>query len=205
MMRGIPGTSDAGQGRQGTKSGVLLALRRFIEDRRGVGAIEFAIVAPLMMMAYISAFELTIGYTLSRKVSRAASTVSDLLTQNASTNAAVLDTMKDVTKSVITPFPQPVGFTLKITGVAIDADGKATVAWSRDQDKGQPYTKGTAVALPSSIEGAKNLFFVRTELAVPHKILLVAPNLSSKLNDITLAKTSYFGLRQGSAIACPDC
>ncbi|WP_439626026.1 TadE/TadG family type IV pilus assembly protein [Shinella sp.] len=205
MMRGVPGARDAGQDRQGTKSGILLRLRRFVEDRRGVGAIEFAIVAPLLMMAYISAFEITIGFTFSRKVSRAASTVSDLLTQNGSTNAAVLDTMKDVTKSVIAPFPQAEGYTLKITGVAIDADGKATVAWSRDQNKGKPYVKGTAVVLPSSIEGAKSLFFVRTELAVPHKILLVAPNLSSHLNEITLSKTSYFGLRQGSAIACADC
>jgi Flp pilus assembly protein TadG len=204
-MRSVLGARDAGQGRQCTKSGVLLRLRRFIEDRRGVGAIEFAIVAPLMMMAYISAFEITIGFTFSRKVSRAASTVSDLITQNGSTNAAMLDTMKDVTKSVIAPFPQAIGYTLKITGVAIDADGKATVAWSRDQAKGQPYTKGTAVVLPSNIEGAKSLFFVRTELAVPHKILLMAPNLSTQLNDITLRKTSYFGLRQGSAIACADC
>ncbi|MCQ4631694.1 MULTISPECIES: TadE/TadG family type IV pilus assembly protein [Shinella] len=187
------------------KRGILLRLRRFVEDRRGVGAIEFAIVAPLMIMAYVSAFEITVGFTLSRKVSRAASTVSDLVTQNGSTNAAVLDTMKDVTASVIAPFPQATGYTLKITGVTIDADGKATVAWSRDQSKGQPYVKGTAVVLPSHIEGAKSLFFVRTELGVPHKILLMAPNLSAKLNNITLSKTSYFGLRQGSSISCPDC
>ena len=180
-------------------------LRRFIEDRRGAGAIEFAIVAPLMIMAYISAFEITVGINMSRKVSRAASTVSDLMTQSDTTSAAVLDTMKDVTKSVIAPFQQADGYTLKITGIAVDVDGKATVAWSRDEDKTAPYTKGTVVTLPQTLEGAKSLFFVRTELSVPHKILLMAPNLSSQINNITLSKTSYFGLRRGTKIDCSDC
>lgn len=180
-------------------------LRRLRRDRRGAGAIEFAIVAPLLIMAYVSAFEISVGINMSSKVSRAASTVSDLLTQDSTTTADTLDTMKEVTKRVIAPFQQTDGYTLKITGVAVDKDGKATVAWSRDQAKGQPYTKGAAVVLPSNIEGAKNLFFVRTELSVPYTILLMAPNLSSRLNSFRLNKTSYFGLRKGKEIACSGC
>lgn len=180
-------------------------LRRLRRDRRGAGAIEFAIVAPLLIMAYVSAFEISVGINMSSKVSRAASTVSDLLTQDSTTTADTLDTMKEVTKRVIAPFQQTDGYTLKITGVAVDQDGKATVAWSRDQAKGQPYTKGAAVVLPSNIEGAKNLFFVRTELSVPYTILLMAPNLSSRLNSFRLSKTSYFGLRKGKEIACSGC
>ncbi|AOF92052.1 TadE/TadG family type IV pilus assembly protein [Sinorhizobium sp. RAC02] len=180
-------------------------LRRFGLDRQGAGAIEFAIVAPLLIMAYVSAFEISVGINMSSKVSRAASTVSDLLTQESATTADTLDTMKEVTKRVIAPFQQADGYTLKITGVAVDADGKATVAWSRDQAKGEPYTKGTAVVLPSNIQGAKSLFFVRTELSVPYTILLMAPNLSSRLSSFPLAKTSYFGLRKGKTIACSGC
>ncbi|MGQ3210097.1 TadE/TadG family type IV pilus assembly protein [Shinella sp.] len=180
-------------------------LRRFGRDRHGAGAIEFAIVAPLLIMAYVSAFEISVGINMASKVSRAASTVSDLLTQDDATTADTLDKMKEVTKRVIAPFQQADGYTLKITGVAVDKDGKATVAWSRDQAKGEPYTKGTAVALPSNIQGAKDLFFVRTELAVPYTILLMAPNLSSRLNSFPLGKTSYFALRRGKTIACSGC
>jgi len=180
-------------------------LHRLGRDRRGAGAIEFAIVAPLLIMAYVSAFEISVGINMSSKVSRAASTVSDLLTQDTATTADTLDTMKEVTKRVIAPFQQTEGYTLKITGVAVDKDGKATVAWSRDQAKGQPYAKGATVVLPSNIQGAKSLFFVRTELSVPYTILLMAPNLSSRLNSFRLAKTSYFGLRKGKEIACSGC
>ena len=52
---------------------------------------------------------------------------------------------------------------------------------------------------------AKSTFIVRTELTVPHTILLMAPGLTSNLNKLDLSKTSYFRLRTGTAIACSDC
>ncbi|MEW9617149.1 TadE/TadG family type IV pilus assembly protein [Shinella sp. S4-D37] len=191
-------------GRRDAASGILLRLRRFIEDRRGVGAIEFAIVAPLLMMAYVSAFEITVAITASRKVSRASATVSDLLTQNDTTSKATLDTMKDVVAKIVAPFPLGSEYTLKITGVSVAADGKATVAWSRDQGGNAPYVKGNAVDLPSDMEDMET-FIVRTELSVPYSILLLAPNLDSNLNKITLGRTSYFRLRRGKKIDCADC
>lgn len=203
-MRKVLSPPDVIKGWQGAGRGVLLRLRRFVEDRRGIGAIEFAIVAPLLMMAYVGAFEITVAITSLRKVSRASATVSDLLTQSSSTNKATLDTMKDVVAKVVAPFPTKSAYTLKITGIAVAADGKAKVAWSRDQAASTPYAKGSAVTLPSHME-AKDTFIVRTELSVPYSILLLAPNLDSRLNKINLSRTSYFRQRVGKTIDCSDC
>ena len=49
--------------------------------------------------------------------------------------------MKDVVKNVLAPYAIT-GYSLKITGIAVDADGKATVAWSRDQKAGKPLEFG---------------------------------------------------------------
>lgn len=187
-------------------SGAFLTLRRFIEDRRGIGAIEFAIIAPLLVMAYVGAFEISVGVSASRKVNRASAMVSELIARESSTNKATLDTMEDLTGRVMAPFPINVtGYSLKITGIAIDADGKATVAWSRDDKASRPYVVGAVVTLPGSME-AKNTFIVRTELVVPHKVLLMMPALSSSmLKSVDLNKTSYFGLRKGEKITCADC
>ncbi len=196
-----------------TGKGLLLRLRRLIADRRGVGAIEFAIVAPLLVLTYVGAFEITVGVTVARKVSRASSNVSDLLTRGDTTTIAKLDAMKDVTKSVVAPFSQN-EYSLKMTGIAIDADGKATVAWSRGWSRSagsstevlnnSPYTKGDAVTLPKNVE-AKNSFIVRTEFQMQHPILLMAPSLASRVKQITLSKDSYFRLRKGTKITCGDC
>ena len=35
---------------------------RFVKDRRGVGAVEFAILFPILLALYVTSFELTIGY-----------------------------------------------------------------------------------------------------------------------------------------------
>lgn len=192
--------------------GLFRQLRRFIADRRGVGAIEFAIVAPLLIMTYIGAFEVTVGVTVARKVARASSNVSDLLTRSETTNKATLTAMKEVTRAVVAPFTQEY-YVLKMTGVAVDAAGNATVAWSRQwsrvrgtakESESTPYTNGTAVTLPSNVE-SKDSFIVRTEFEMKHPILLMAPNLSSSLNEITLGKTSYFRARQGKKITCSDC
>jgi Flp pilus assembly protein TadG len=202
-MREVLSIPDAARKMPWHKAGVMLRLRRLVDDRRGVGAIEFAIVAPLLMMAYVGAFEVSVAITVSRKVSRASSTVSDLLTQTTTTSKATLDTMKDVTKVVLAPFSQA-DFTMKITGISVAPDGKATVAWSRDQKAGTPYAKGSAVTLPKEMD-AKDTFIVRTELVVPHNILLMAPGLNSKINTLDLGKTSYFRQRVGNKIDCSDC
>lgn len=199
MLRGVPSKLKS----RVEGGGVLRRLRRFVEDRRGAGAIEFAILVPILVMGYVGAFEISVGMTVARKANRASSTVSDLLTQTQTTDKATLDTMKDVTTNILAPFPLTT-YSLKITGITVDPDGKATVAWSRDEKAGTPYAKGTPITLPSYME-AKDTFIVRTEFSLPHKILLMMPSLESRINTVTLGKTSYFRQRTGKAVNCLDC
>ncbi|WP_156373904.1 MULTISPECIES: TadE/TadG family type IV pilus assembly protein [unclassified Rhizobium] len=180
------------------------AFRRFWRDRKGTGAIEFAIIAPLLIMAYIGSFEVSLGFSISRKVARASSTVADVLTQQTDVSKATLDGMKDVAKSVMAPYEMNT-YTLKMTGITVTAAGVGTVAWSRDQAGGTPYKAGSVVTLPSDIS-AVNAFVVRSELVVPHHLLLFAPGLADNtLKTINLSKTYYFRQRVGDKITCSDC
>jgi Flp pilus assembly protein TadG len=179
------------------------AFGKFWRDRKGTGAIEFAILAPLLIMAYIGSFEVSLGFTIARKVSRASSTVADVLTQQASVDVKTLDGMKNVVKGVMSPF-EITHYTLKMTGIKVTGAGTGTVAWSRDKDGGTPYKAGSAVTLPSDIS-AVNAFIVRSELVVPHELLLFAPDLSNELKTIDLSKTYYFRQRVGDEIKCTDC
>lgn len=182
---------------------IVTDLSSLVKDRRGLGGVEFAIVTPLLIMIYIGAFELSLGFTVAGKAARASSAVSDLVSQQTDVNKTYLGNMSNVVKSILAPY-DGASFTLKITGIQIDSANKGTVVWSRDQGGATPYAPNSAVTVPAQFT-AKGAFVVRTELVVEHSVLLFAQSLASSNNTVNLAKTTYFRSRQAETIKCPDC
>ncbi len=183
-------------------STISKAFSAFFHDRKGTGAIEFAIIAPILIMAYICSFELSVGFNVARKVARASSTVADIVTQQTEVNKAFLDSMKDVAGGVMTPYASK--YSLKITGIRVTAAGVGVVMWSRDEKGGTPYNVASVVTVPTDLS-TLNAFLVRTELVVPHELLLFAPDLSKSVQTINLSKTYYYRQRIGEQIICTDC
>ncbi|MCZ4090851.1 TadE/TadG family type IV pilus assembly protein [Sinorhizobium psoraleae] len=183
---------------------VSASLSALIRDRRGVGGVEFAIVAPLLIMLYIGSFEISLGFTVARKVARASSAVSDIVSQQTDVNKTLLDNMKNVALSIMAPY-NSTGYTLKITGIQVTGTTSGKVVWSRDQNGATPYAVNSIATVPAELD-AVNAFVVRTELVVPHDLLLFAPGLeNSTLKTIDLSKTSYYRQRFGETIKCTDC
>ncbi|HXV31478.1 MAG TPA: TadE/TadG family type IV pilus assembly protein [Sinorhizobium sp.] len=182
---------------------VFQPLSRLFKDRRGLGGVEFAIVAPLLIMTYIGAFEISLGFTVQRKVARASSAVADIVAQQQDVNKTFLDNMRDVAKSILAPYDST-DYMLRITGIQVTGTTTGTVVWSRDQNGATPYAANSTTTVPAELE-AVNAFVVRTELVVPHKLLLFAPNLASTVNTIDLSKTAYYRQRFGTTIKCTDC
>ncbi|WP_075290883.1 TadE/TadG family type IV pilus assembly protein [Pararhizobium arenae] len=186
---------------QGFASQSLLGA--LLRDRKGAGAVEFAIIIPLLIMGYLGAFEISVGVGVSRKVAHASSTVAEILSRKKDVTKETLDGMKDVVAAAMAPYKMG-DYTLKITGITVSAAGKGTVAWSRDQDGGKPYTAGSTTDLPSELS-AVNTFVVRAELVVPHQIMLMSPALSNSVNEIDISKTYYYQQRLGDQITCSNC
>ena len=66
---------------------MLTALRRrflrFGRDRRGVSAVEFALLAPIMIGLYLSGVEISEGISIDRKVTLTAGAMANLASQSA--------------------------------------------------------------------------------------------------------------------------
>lgn len=185
-------------------SGLTDTLKRLKEDRAGMGAVEFALLVPMLIVVYLASFELTMGLSVNKKVSSATSTVADLVTRQKNVDKAFLAAMGDVAKAIFAPYGTS-GLSLKITGIKIDATSKSTVAWSWANNGVAPYTSGNAIGVPSGML-SPDTFLVHTELSVPHELLMYLPNFSgSEIKYITLAKDFYFRQRIGAEIACADC
>jgi len=124
----------------------LTSLRR---DQRGVSAVEFAMLLPLMVTLYLGAVEISQGVAIHRKVTLTARTVADLASQVTTINNADMSNMLTAAQAVVAPFPSN-QLKVTVTAVSIDANGVATVAWS-DTLGGTARAVNSTVSLPSAL------------------------------------------------------
>lgn len=189
-------------------TGILVKLnratRRFRGDQSGVGAVEFALIAPVLIVLYMGSLEISVAMSVNKKLARAASTVADLVTQEDKVNKTLLTSMVNVAQSVMTPYRTD-GLKLKITGIAIDDKGVGTASWSWQEDDTRPYTVGSTQTLPKDL-AIPNTFLVRTEIEFDHKLLMIMPDIQDiDIRTISMKKTYHLRQRIGDSVACSEC
>ncbi len=179
-------------------------LRRLMRERDGIGGVEFALLAPVLIVLYLCAFELMTGFSVSKKVSMAASTVADLVSRADKVSKTDLEDMIDVTNAVFPPYPVD-NLSLRITGVTVDAARQAKVAWSWSNSGAAPYAVGSTVDVPDDLRGEET-FLIRSELSVDHELLMYLPALSgSEIKEITIRREFFFRQRINTNITCTNC
>lgn len=125
-------------------------LRRFAVDRRGVTAVEFAMLLPLMLMLYFGAVEISQGVSIDRKVTLTTRTIADLSSQIATINNSEMTNILNATASVMTPYPTT-SLKVVISEVYTDSNGVSKVEWS-DTLNGTNRAVGSTVTLPPALK-----------------------------------------------------
>jgi Flp pilus assembly protein TadG len=153
------------------KPAVLIArarrsVRRLRRDERGISAVEFAMLAPLMVVLYLGGVEISQGIAIDRKVTLVARTLGDLTAQATSVTSSDMTGIFKAAAAVVAPFDDK-QLTIKITSVKIDSQGKATVAWSDGWTNGAaagtpPYSVGSTVNLDAALKVA-NTYLIWAE------------------------------------------
>src|SRR5262245_50034190 len=106
-------------------------LRQLGRDQRGVSAVEFAMLAPLMIALYFGVVEISQGVAIDRKTMLSARTVADLVSQqlNQITAAEIANLVK-AAQTVTEPYPTGPLRTV-VSEVKIEVKtGVATIEWS---------------------------------------------------------------------------
>lgn len=123
----------------------------FKQDIAGVAAIEFAFLAPLMLLMYVGTIEVSSAVSANRKLSRSASAIGDLITQVSCVDD---DTMNDIVKianNILKPYDTRT-FEILLSSIEIEADGSTSVDWSRKfGGDGTGLAAGSSYTLPSQI------------------------------------------------------
>lgn len=190
------------------RGGILMPLarvfRRLRGDRSGAGAVEFAILAPILLMLYISAFEITVGMSIAKRTSRAAGTIADLVTQQPAMTKASLSTMVGVAQSIYAPYT-PQNMKLKISAIKVDATKVARIYWSWQENNTRPYVPNAVVTLPADLNNA-NSFLIHAELQLDHQLgMFLSNTMSYDTRTVTIKRDFYFRQRVGEEVPCNEC
>jgi len=133
------------------------ALRRFARNRRGVSAVEFALLAPLMIGLYLGCVEISSGVAADRKVSLIAATLGNLTSSCNNSNASAggcpsniistteMNNIFDASKAIVAPYAAA-NLKMTISCLSIDANKNVTVKWSETRNG----TKRTSFAFDST-------------------------------------------------------
>src|ERR1700690_2494210 len=110
-------------------SSMLRAFRRFGRDRRGVSAVEFAFIAPVMIGLYLGCAEISDGVAADRKVSLTAGALANLTSQVTTVSTADMTNILDASSAIIAPYAAA-NLKMTVTCLSIDANKNAKVKWS---------------------------------------------------------------------------
>lgn len=126
-----------------------LRLRNFRRDHRGVSAVEFALLSPLMIGLYLGSVEISEGIGVDRKVTLTAGAMANLAAQVSSISASDMTNILNAATAIMAPYP--IG-PLKITVscLNIDKDKVAKVKWSETKN-GTKLSTGSTVTLPAAL------------------------------------------------------
>lgn len=121
----------------------------FWRDRRGVAAVEFALVLPLMLIMYLGMAVTTIGISIDRKLTIASRALADLTAQRGRISDSEKDNIFAAAAAVMAPY-SPAGAELALFSVYIDSKGAARVCWSDANKAGIAPAAGSAYTFPPS-------------------------------------------------------
>jgi Flp pilus assembly protein TadG len=193
------------------------SVKRFAQSRRGVAAIEFAFIAPVLLMLYFMTMEVSQAIETNKKVGRAASMIADLITQQPTTTKSELDAIMQIGEATLQPYNRS-ELSIYITGVQIsnDPSAKATVAWTRqminDQTGANPnMAVGAETPIPDDLRIA-GTFLVRVQTKLNYRPVIVwsadakqTLGLMAAFDNINMSEQYYLRPRMSDTVSCGDC
>lgn len=122
---------------------------RLIRDRRGVSAIEFAMIAPILILLYVGIAEIGNALTIYRRTSTVASTAADLTAQVKTVSTSDLQDIVGASSSILTPY-STTPLKIVLSSVVADQNNNGKVAWSQ-ASKGSARGTNSAYAVPAGL------------------------------------------------------
>lgn len=177
------------------------SLTRFRSDTRGIAAVEFAVILPLMLTAFFGMIDVSTGFAVERKVTQVSQTISDLTSRYTAVQETDVTNFFTIADAMVTPYDKtPLKAT--ISQIYIDPATKSgKVVWSRGDNK---LVKGTAVTVPNDLiaKDSSGNVIANQYLILGEAKYLYTPTIGWVVAQagITLSESSFTKPRQGTCV-----
>lgn len=156
-------------------------IKRLGRDRRGVSAVEFALLAPIMIAFYFGLCEFAQAFMAQQRMGHTSASVADLVTQTDAVTQADINDIFSVGELIMSPFPTDT-LRQRITSLTMNSQGQVRVDWSRG-DGMPPRAAGATVAIPAGlIEANQSIIMTEVEYEFASPVSFVLPALTALSN-----------------------
>jgi Flp pilus assembly protein TadG len=142
----------------------LRGWRRLAADRRGVAAVEFALVVPVVIVAYLAGFEVMEAATVNRKLTDTTVQIANITSQYTTMSSIDVGNVLGASAQIMTPYPTT-SLSIVLSEVTTNAAGAGSITWSQAY-QGTALAAGTPVTMPSGFQTPNsNYILVQTTYA----------------------------------------
>lgn len=190
-------------------------LRRLWDNRRGVAAIEFAFIAPLLLTMYFVTMEIAPAIDTSKKVGRSASMIADLITQSQALTKNDIEAIMRIGDATLQPYTRT-DLTVTITAIEITDEDVPTakVFWSHKMKDGafsKPFVVGEETTVPPALK-VRNSFLIRVKSELEYEPMITwtpdekkTTGLLAAFDKISMGDTYFLRPRMSSKVSCTGC
>jgi Flp pilus assembly protein TadG len=107
--------------------------RAFLLAKRGAAAVEFAFIAPILVLVFFGLVELSEGLNARQRMENVAATTADLVAQSQGMNPTGINNVFAAANTIMYPYPTT-DIEIRLTSIVDDPDNslsKGVVAWGQ--------------------------------------------------------------------------
>lgn len=206
---------------------MMIALRRHLDracarffrlahDRRGVAAIEFAFIAPVLLILYFITMEVSQGIESNKKAARVASMVGDLVAQQPRmAKPEEIDAIMRIGEAIMQPYQRSIPH-IVVTAIQLtdEPTPRAEVVWSRQLKDGvasRAALPKTFTTVPGQLM-TRDTFLVRVTANLDYRPVIAwtadektTLGLTAAFDNIDMSESYYLRPRMTPVILCDEC
>lgn len=171
--------------------------RRLAGDRRGMAAVEFALIAPALICLSIGVFEMTLRFSAANEATRYAHEIADLISRDETATTTDVSDLYGASAYMMKPVPTSGQLDLDVSGIGYknNANQDPYILWRIYHGAQVPITltdsqglgvTGESIILVgvryyytspiTTMFGGPTLSIVRTAFARPREVRLISMN-----------------------------